>query len=197
MWLIHTAFKGESDGGEVETTWDREEKEDQQVMISGKALVSAWSCRELHSLKDVSVSSLEAKDLNIHYHAPVTHWLKTSPWGNSQAFQAPWKGSLRMVLWREEQRLGLKLAKLGVGNPGPRSRDLRPSGWVTESVHYIGHHTDSPRWASAILPHRTAPHSLMHSTNYVLSTSYVPGTVGDTVLIGLMKPSGEETDNKQ
>lgn len=57
----------------METKWDREEKKDKRVTISGKALVSPWSCRELHSLNDVSVSSLEAKDLDIHYRAAVTH----------------------------------------------------------------------------------------------------------------------------
>lgn len=40
MWLINTVFKGESDSGEMETKWDWEEKEDKQVTISGKVLVS-------------------------------------------------------------------------------------------------------------------------------------------------------------
>lgn len=78
----------------------------------------------------------------------------------------------------------MKLVMLGDGNPGSRNRNLRPFGQGTESVHYSWVlHTWSQMGLFAILPHRTPTHSLMHSTNYVLSTCYVSGTVGGTVLM--------------
>lgn len=72
----------------------------------------------------------------------------------------------------------MKLAKLGDGNPGPRSRELRPSGEVTGSVHY---NWALHRWSQMgivdIILHRTATHSLTHSKNYA------PSTMGQALLV--------------
>lgn len=50
-----------------------------QVLISGRAIVSAGSCREHWSINYICVSSLKTWELYFHNHTPVNHWLRPPP----------------------------------------------------------------------------------------------------------------------